>query len=136
MLTNPEITWLPEQWQQFEVDQLPAYPDTNLLNDAIAKLQTLEPLLSLNDIESFQILLSKVVNKEVFLLQIGDCVEAFSDADETIVDLKLKAYQKVRRVLEKHLSLPVMTIAASPSPALGNAPRSSPNASPIRRPAP
>jgi len=70
--------WTPESWTNKEIRQIPDYPDRAALQTAQEKLGTYPPLIFAGEARALREDLAKVAAGEAFLLQGGDCAEAFS----------------------------------------------------------
>ena len=71
--------WSPNSWRELPIKQQPIYNDLAELRKTEAKLATLPPLVSFDEIEKLKSELSLVAKGEAFLLQGGDCAESFAE---------------------------------------------------------
>src|SRR3546814_16114771 len=71
--------WTPGIWRSKPAKQMPAYPDPAKLAEVEAQLATYPPLVFAGEARSLKAHLAKVAAGEAFLLQGGDCAEAFTD---------------------------------------------------------
>src|SRR5206468_13058992 len=83
-------SWSPSSWQAKPAVQLPAYPDPEALQSALAQLARLPPLVTSWEIENLKEQLAAVARGDRFLLQGGDCAESFDDCESTPIAGKLK----------------------------------------------
>ena len=88
--TGIRTDWHPASWQTREASQQPLYQDEGLLQDAIAELNRLPPLVTSWEVEALKGHLAAAQRGEAFLLQGGDCAENFADCSSDDVVQKLK----------------------------------------------
>lgn len=72
-------TWSPQSWREKPIRQIPTYPDAAALADVEAKLASYPPLVFAGEARLLRAQLAKVAQGDAFLLQGGDCAEAFAD---------------------------------------------------------
>ena len=71
--------WTPASWRQKPVQQMPAYPDAAALAAVEEQLSAFPPLVFAGEARQLKRALGKVAAGEAFLLQGGDCTEAFAE---------------------------------------------------------
>ncbi|HVI28020.1 class II 3-deoxy-7-phosphoheptulonate synthase [Hansschlegelia sp.] len=71
--------WSPSSWRDKPIEQSPVYPDTAALAAAEAQLASFPPLVFAGEARKLKRQLAKVAAGEAFLLQGGDCAEAFAE---------------------------------------------------------
>ncbi len=71
--------WKPDSWREKPAEQLPTYPDTDLLKQTEAELSKLPPLVFAGEARNLQNRLANVAEGKAFLLQGGDCAESFAE---------------------------------------------------------
>lgn len=76
--TVAPTTWEPNSWRAFPVQQQPEYPCQSELRKATAEIERMPPLIFAGECRNLQDRLAKAAAGEAFLLQGGDCAEAFS----------------------------------------------------------
>ena len=91
--------WTPESWQTFDAAQQPNYDDSHELDEAVARLATLPPLVTSWEIESLKAQLAEAATGQRFLLQGGDCAEVFRECESSIIANKLKILLQMSLVL-------------------------------------
>ncbi|MES9960703.1 MAG: class II 3-deoxy-7-phosphoheptulonate synthase [Sedimenticola sp.] len=91
--------WHPESWQKRPAKQQASYPSREALDDVIAQLTALPPLVTSWEVESLKSQLAAAARGEAFLLQGGDCAENFSDCTSPIITNKLKILLQMSLVL-------------------------------------
>ncbi|GAX83600.1 hypothetical protein CEUSTIGMA_g11025.t1 [Chlamydomonas eustigma] len=70
--------WFPASWRNFPVQQQPDYPDADKLKGTLSELSTYPPLIFAGECRTLQSRLAKVAVGEGFIVQGGDCAEAFT----------------------------------------------------------
>lgn len=91
--------WSPDSWKQKPMAQRVAYPDAAALQEAVAALARLPPLVTSWEIERLRGQLAAATRGEAFLLQGGDCCESFDDCRSDPIAAKLKILLKMSLVL-------------------------------------
>src|SRR5438445_1285673 len=91
--------WMPDSWQKKTAAQLPIYPDAGSLQNALAHLARLPPLVTSWEIENLKQQLAEATRGERFLLQGGDCSENFDDCESGSIAGKLKILLQMSLVL-------------------------------------
>jgi len=91
--------WSPDSWKQRPIAQRVVYPDTCALEEAVAQLASLPPLVTSWEIERLRNQLTAATRGECFLLQGGDCCESFDDCRSDPIAAKLKILLKMSLVL-------------------------------------
>jgi 3-deoxy-7-phosphoheptulonate synthase len=71
--------WTTNSWRNFKGLHLPEYPDESKLRDVENRLSTYPPIVFAGEARELKRSLSKVVDRQAFLLQGGDCAESFDD---------------------------------------------------------
>ncbi|MEL6337830.1 MAG: 3-deoxy-7-phosphoheptulonate synthase, partial [Pseudomonadota bacterium] len=69
--------WSKDSWRGLTGLQMPEYTDQAALDVVLGRLGTYPPLVFAGEARRLRAKLAKVVNREAFLLQGGDCAEAF-----------------------------------------------------------
>ena len=91
--------WAPDSWRSKPVTQQPQYPDPAALQNVLAQLARLPPLVTSWEIENLKHQLAEAVRGERFLLQGGDCSESFEDCESSAIASKLKILLQMSLVL-------------------------------------
>jgi 3-deoxy-7-phosphoheptulonate synthase len=118
-------TWSPTSWQARPTDQQPEWPDPVALDEALTEIRALPPLVFAGEARSLKKSLAKVADGEAFLLQAGDCAEAFGDFSADAIRDKLKVILQMAVVLTYTSGLPVVKVGRIAGQFAK--PRSSPN---------
>ena len=77
-MTNSTDNWTKSSWHNFTALQQPNWPDETKLNEVLATISSLPPLVFAGEIRDLKAGLAKAVKGEAFLLQGGDCSEEFT----------------------------------------------------------
>jgi 3-deoxy-7-phosphoheptulonate synthase len=94
-----QIEWTPDSWQSKPANQQPVYPDPKELQQVLAHLAKLPPLVTSWEIENLKQQLAEAARGERFLLQGGDCSERFEDCESSAIASKLKILLQMSLVL-------------------------------------
>ncbi|KAL4426492.1 hypothetical protein ABPG77_008350 [Micractinium sp. CCAP 211/92] len=70
--------WSHDSWRNYPALQQPAYPDKEEVKKACAEIASFPPLVFAGECRTLQERLAKCATGEAFILQGGDCAEAFS----------------------------------------------------------
>lgn len=91
--------------------QQPAWPDPERARDAVASLSRAEPIVAPAETARLAGRLAAVARGEAFLLQGGDCAEAFAENTEAHQRANLRALSRMAAVVARRAGLPVVTVA-------------------------
>ncbi|MCP3905530.1 MAG: 3-deoxy-7-phosphoheptulonate synthase class II [Planctomycetes bacterium] len=91
--------WSPTSWKSRPALQQPTYPEAAALDDTIAALSQLPPLVTSWEIESLRGQLADAAAGRRFLLQGGDCAERFDECEPSTIASKLKILLQMSLVL-------------------------------------
>ncbi len=89
----------------------------------IADLESYPPLVFAGECDQLRARMASVAKGEAFLLQGGDCAEAFYAVSADHIRNKLKTLLQMGAVLTYAASVPVVRLAASPASTPSRAPR-------------
>jgi 3-deoxy-7-phosphoheptulonate synthase len=95
----PAADWSLTSWQSKPAAQQPAYPDAAALENVLAQLAKLPPLVTSWEIENLKQQLAEAARGERLLLQGGDCSESFEDCESAAIASKLKILLQMSLVL-------------------------------------
>jgi 3-deoxy-7-phosphoheptulonate synthase len=73
------MRWSPDSWRSKPIAQVPNYPDLGALQAVEKQIAGFPPLVFAGEARKLQRALGKVASGEAFLLQGGDCAEAFNE---------------------------------------------------------
>ncbi len=104
------IEWHPASWQARPAQQQPTYSDPQALNDNVAALSRLPPLVVSWEVEALKEQIAAAQRGERFLLQGGDCAESFDDCESDKIAKKLKILLQMSIVLIHGLKKPVIRV--------------------------
>jgi 3-deoxy-7-phosphoheptulonate synthase len=82
--------WTPDSWQRRPAAQQPRYRDPGSLEAVLAELRELPPLVVAEEVDHLRDLLAEAAAGRKFLLQGGDCAEAFADCRGGLIQDKLR----------------------------------------------
>jgi 3-deoxy-7-phosphoheptulonate synthase len=102
--------WSPSSWRSFPTDQQPEWPDSGELDGVLTQLRELPPLVFAGEARTLKSLLAKASRGEAFVLQAGDCAEAFGDFSADGIRDKLKVILQMAVVLTYAAGLPVVKV--------------------------
>ncbi|MDN2567676.1 3-deoxy-7-phosphoheptulonate synthase class II [Aquibium sp. A9E412] len=71
--------WSPGSWRQKPIQQVPSYPDEQVLREVEARMATYPPLVFAGEARRLKRDLAAVAAGQGFLLQGGDCAESFAE---------------------------------------------------------
>jgi 3-deoxy-7-phosphoheptulonate synthase len=103
-------TWNPSSWQERPALQQPEWPDEAELAAVIGELRKLPPLVFAGEARSLKTALGRASRGEAFVLQAGDCAEAFGDFQADGIRDKLKVILQMAVVLTYAAGLPVVKV--------------------------
>lgn len=102
--------WRPESWQARPVVQLPTYRDQGALAGAIQRLAAFPPLVTSWEIEELKGRLAAAQQGRAFVLQGGDCAEAFDECTSEKIVQQLKILLQMSVAIIAGLKRPVIRI--------------------------
>ena len=105
-----ERTWTPTSWTTYPAEQQPEWPDEAALKEVLEELRVLPPLVFAGEARSLKSALARASRGEAFLLQAGDCAEAFGDFTADSIRDKLKVILQMAVVLTYASGLPVVKV--------------------------
>jgi len=97
-------------WQSLPAAQQPEWPDHEALRTSLADLASYPPLVFAGECDQLRTRLAAVARGEAFLLQGGDCAEAFDGVSADQIRNKLKTLLQMAVVLTYAASVPVVKI--------------------------
>ncbi len=107
---KPAAEWKPDSWQQFPALQQANYPDALALQEALAKLGDLPPLVTSWEILSLREQIAEAQEGKRFVLQGGDCAESFDECCSPLITNRLKVLLQMSLALIHGLQMPVVRI--------------------------
>jgi 3-deoxy-7-phosphoheptulonate synthase len=118
-------SWEPSSWQALPAEQQPEWPDSGALDKALGELRLLPPLVFAGEARQLRTALARAGSGDAFVLQAGDCAEAFGDFSADGIRDKLKIILQMAVVLTYAAGLPVVKVGRIAGQFAK--PRSSPN---------
>jgi 3-deoxy-7-phosphoheptulonate synthase len=104
------MTWQPNSWRSFLIQQVPEYPDLDRLNAVEKIISGRPPLVFAGEAQSLRDRLGSVARGEAFLLQGGDCAESFAEFSANNIRDSFKVMLQMAVVLTYGASMPVIKI--------------------------
>ena len=111
MDTGTTPSTAPSSWRDFPIEQQPAYPDQQHLQDVESQLRAMPPLVFAQEIRNLKHNLADVSRGKGFLLQGGDCAESFSEFSANKIRDTFKVLLQMAVVLTFAGRRPVTKIA-------------------------
>ncbi len=107
--------WTRDSWRSKPIVQVPEYPDMAALAAVERRLSTFPPLVFAGEARSLKKALGRVAAGEGFLLQGGDCAEAFTEHSANNVSANnirdfLRVFLQMAVVLTYAAALPVVKV--------------------------
>ena len=102
--------WQPSSWRSRPVQQMPAYPDAKALAEVEDRLASYPPLVFAGEARTLQAHLAEVCAGRAFMLQGGDCAEAFADFQADKIRDTLRVLLQMAVVLTFGGGLPVVKL--------------------------
>jgi 3-deoxy-7-phosphoheptulonate synthase len=106
----PDSGWSPDSWRARPALQMPTYPDAGALEEALAELRQLPPLVTSWEIFALKRQIAEAQEGKRFLLQGGDCAENFVDCESNMISNRLKVLLQMSLVLVHGLRVPVVRV--------------------------
>ncbi|WP_129839353.1 3-deoxy-7-phosphoheptulonate synthase class II [Streptomyces sp. RFCAC02] len=113
MTVNADISTsssAPAGWRDLPAAQQPDYPDAEALRAVTADLQGYPPLVFAGECDQLRERMAAVARGEAFLLQGGDCAEAFDQVSADQIRAKLKTLLQMSAVLTYAAAVPVVKV--------------------------
>jgi 3-deoxy-7-phosphoheptulonate synthase len=104
-------SWTPSSWTTKPAKQEVVYTDRRAVEQSLAKLQRLPPIVTPTEIVKLKRSLRDVALGKAFLLQGGDCAELFDYCEESSIESKIKLLLQMSLVLIWGANKPVVRIA-------------------------
>ena len=102
--------WTPDSWRERRALQQPEYPDPAALEQVLAELRTLPPLVTSWEILGLRAQLAEAAAGKRFVLQAGDCAERFATCTSNRITNMLKVLLQTSLVLVVGAQKPVTRI--------------------------
>jgi 3-deoxy-7-phosphoheptulonate synthase len=105
----PTANWTPSEWRNHPAAQQPDWPDPAEYDAAVKALAEWPPLVFAGEARDLTAQLAKVAAGEAFLLQAGDCAEAFGTRADSIRE-RLRVILQMAVVLTYSAGVPVVKV--------------------------
>ena len=102
--------WSPASWRGRPIEQSPVYPDAAALADVERQLAGFPPLVFAGEARKLKRMLGKVADGEAFLLQGGDCAEAFAEHSADNIRDFFRVFLQMSVVATFAAALPVVKV--------------------------
>src|SRR5512140_592121 len=102
--------WTPDSWRNKPIQQVPDYPDRQVLADTEKQLATFPPLVFAGEARSLKKQLARVANGQAFLLQGGDCAESFAEHGPNNIRDFFRMFLQMAVVLTYAAASPVVKV--------------------------
>ena len=123
--TGSRANWAPNSWRSKPVEQVPSYPDEQALAATEKQIAGFPPLVFAGEARKLKRALGEVAQGRAFLLQGGDCAEAFAEHAADNIRDSFRVFLQMALVLTFAAALPVVKIGRIAGQFAK--PRSSPN---------
>jgi 3-deoxy-7-phosphoheptulonate synthase len=102
--------WAPESWRNHQAAQMPNYTDGEALASVEQKLAGYPPLVFAGEARRLRKRLAEVCEGRAFMLQGGDCAEAFADFNPNSIRDTLRVLLQMSVVLTYGAAMPVVKV--------------------------
>lgn len=102
--------WTPDSWRSKSILQVPTYPDMDKLKIVEERLSSYPPLVFAGEARSLKSQLADVCEGNGFLLQGGDCAEAFAEHNGDNIRDFFRVFLQMAAVLTFGASKPVVKV--------------------------
>ena len=102
--------WTPDSWRAKPIEQVPDYPDRDILAAVEARLATFPPLVFAGEARQLTKQLANVGEGKAFLLQGGDCAESFAEHHPNNIRDFFRVFLQMSIVLTYAAARPVVKV--------------------------
>ncbi|MCS6855420.1 MAG: 3-deoxy-7-phosphoheptulonate synthase class II [Elioraea sp.] len=102
--------WSPESWRTKPVAQMPHYPDEAALAAVLERIRRYPPLVFAGEARRLKSALAAAAEGRAFVLQGGDCAEAFADLTANVIRDSFRVLLQMAVVLTYGGQVPVVKI--------------------------
>ena len=103
-------TWTPSSWRSLPIVQVPDYPDQEAVKSVEGRLATYPPLVFAGEARKLRAQLARVAEGDAFLLQGGDCAEAFAEHHPDNIRDFFRVFLQMAAVLTFAAASPVVKV--------------------------
>ena len=100
----------PNNWKTKIALQQASYPDQQEADEVLASLQTMPHLVTAQEINNLKSAIAEAQQGKRFLLQGGDCAEAFSDCNAANITNKLKILLQMSLIMLHGMRKPIIRV--------------------------
>lgn len=104
------MEWRSDSWRGFQARQMPTYPDPLALKAVTDKLASYPPLVFAGEARTLKAELARVAQGKAFLLQGGDCAEAFAELTANTIRDTFRVMLQMAVVLTYGAKKPVVKV--------------------------
>ncbi len=104
------VTWSPSSWRSKPVEQAPHYPDVDALHAVERQLAGFPPLVFAGEARKLKRYLGDVARGRAFLLQGGDCAEAFAEHAADNIRDSFRVFLQMALVMTFSGAVPVVKV--------------------------
>ncbi|XWN29480.1 MAG: 3-deoxy-7-phosphoheptulonate synthase class II [Devosia sp.] len=104
------MSWSPSSWRDKPAQQMPDYPDKAALDAVEARLASYPPLVFAGEARALKADLAEVAAGRAFLLQGGDCAEAFAEHHPDTIRDFFRVFLQMAVVLTFAAASPVVKV--------------------------
>ena len=108
--TQSLSNWHPASWQRAKADQQPNYRDPAAVDDVVARVSQLPPLVTSWEVDALKSAIATAQAGDAFVLQGGDCAETFAECTSENIVAKLKILLQMSVVMLHGLKQPVVRV--------------------------
>lgn len=102
--------WKIDSWKNKVILQQANYTNQKKLDEAVARLTNLPPLVTSWEIYNLKQKLAEVQEGKRFLIQGGDCAESFEDCSSPLISNRLKVLLQMSLVLIHGMKMPIVRV--------------------------
>ncbi|PXF63858.1 3-deoxy-7-phosphoheptulonate synthase [Kangiella spongicola] len=102
--------WTPDSWKSKPVSQQIKYGDPQALQQVVAKLCQLPPLVSSSEVDTLREHIASAQRGERFIVQGGDCAESFSDCNADAISKKVRSLLSLSLLISQKTQKPITRV--------------------------
>ena len=108
--TSGDAEWSPSSWKNAVAKQMPVYEDEAELDEAVATLNGVAPLVFAGEVRSLHEKLARVSQGQGFLLMGGDCAESFKEFHVNHIRDTFRVIMQMALVMTFGSAMPVVKV--------------------------
>lgn len=102
--------WKPNSWKNKVALQQPHYDNPEKLEKVVSEIKLLPPIVFEDEVDELKKKLALAEKGKIFILQGGDCVERFTDCNESTILNKIKILLQMSIIITYAAKMPVLKI--------------------------